>query len=269
MAQFRDPISGVEAPLSATVVSACDILQRCLPVLLDERVDFKVCSTLGHLRNLNGAAGSALSQIGKFITIYPRDDIQAVALADPLHDATKGFRGPVIPSDRPLHPGSLVHYRYGGFTDRKLQTPLGNTVQAILGPDGQLLADERSISVQRPAWVVDPFVEAGVATEFDKPPQIIRGRYLIVSTIQDSPRGSVYLGVDIAELRSCVIKLARRDALADLDGRDARDRLRHEAAILVRLEPANGSRQCPSQLMGRIVTWSCRTSSARRRGNMY
>ncbi|MGI8553296.1 MAG: protein kinase domain-containing protein [Dehalococcoidia bacterium] len=111
------PDQGWKLHVSATPLSALDVLEQTLPILLDEGVRFKVVGTRQGLLNLNtGIFGPA--QIGKFITIYPSSDAQAVRLAAALDAATGGLRGPRVPSDRPFPPGSLVHYRYGAFRQR-------------------------------------------------------------------------------------------------------------------------------------------------------
>src|SRR6202034_3808126 len=95
-------------------LSAPLILHRCAAVLIAEQTMFKFAGTLGRTAELvsgcyNRGGG------GKFITAYPRNDEQFRRLAEQLHLATKDLPGPGILSDRPYRPGSLVHYRYGGF----------------------------------------------------------------------------------------------------------------------------------------------------------
>ena len=133
------PEQGWKLHISAAVFSAQDVLRQALPVLLAENANFKVAASLRVLGHLNCGEGG-LSQIGKFITVYPNDDAQAVRLAAALDQATRGLRGPAVPSDRPLAPGSLVHYRYGGFGDRHMQLLFG-----------AVLPDERFVYVYAPA----------------------------------------------------------------------------------------------------------------------
>src|SRR5712691_2892657 len=74
------PEQGWKLHLTANFASAEEVLQRALPVLLSEQVSFKVLASLPDLAHMNdGYAG--LSQIGKFVTIYPRTDEEAVRLA--------------------------------------------------------------------------------------------------------------------------------------------------------------------------------------------
>jgi len=227
---------GWKLHVSASVSAATTVLERVLPVLLAESAPFKVANSLTTLLQLNqGDAGP--SQVGKFITVYPQDDAQAIRLAAALDAATRDLPGPAIPSDRPLAPGSLVHYRYGDFGDQHTQTPLGLIVPAVRRPDGGLEPDDREQGYRPPAWAPDPFLAAGVARALPAPQRLIGDRFLIVSVLHTSPRGSVYLAADLQDGGCCVLKRARRDATAGPDGRDARDRLRHEADVLARLAP--------------------------------
>lgn len=234
-ARAATPEQGWKLHLSATLFSAEDVLRRALPVLLSEPGHFKA-ATLRGLQTLN-EGGGGLSQIGKFLTIYPQDEAQAVRLAAALDEATRGGRGPVILSDQPLRPGSLVHYRYGGFGGRRLRTLLGENLPAIQGPDGTLIPDRRGTAYDPPAWAADPFHAAGVSAAPIALSPLIGGRYLRTTMLHQSPRGAVFLAVDTVAARPCVLKQARRDAALGRDGRDAQDRLRHEGEVLARLAP--------------------------------
>ncbi|MGH2729228.1 MAG: protein kinase domain-containing protein, partial [Actinomycetota bacterium] len=211
----RPPESGWKLHVSGTPWSAHGILRAILPALLAENAGFKVVASVSKLADLNEGAGG-LSQIGKFVTVYPNDDSQAVRLAVALDEATRGLQGPPIPSDRALASGSLVHYRYGPFVGR-------GRVEALL-PE-----------YAPPDAIDDPFMAAGVAEPAEE--TLPGGRYFVTSTMHHSVAGAVYLAVDLVEGRSCVLKKARKNARLLPDGRDARDDLRHEADILTRLAP--------------------------------
>ena len=216
--------SGWKLHVSSAVPSAEEVLRRCAPVLLSDNAPFKLAASFRVLEALNeGEAG--LSQIGKFITVYPGDDDHAVALASRLHEATQGLRGPRVLSDRPLTTGSLVHYRYGAFDAPELKD------------DGSALVEDplaaRS-SYAAPESVDDPFLAKGIAEPDDK--SLVAGRYYLSSTIHRSARGAVHTAVDMEGLRNCIVKRAWRDARLGPDGLDARDQLRVEAAVLRQLE---------------------------------
>jgi serine/threonine protein kinase len=230
------PEQGWKLHISATMISAGHVIRNTLPVLLAEAVSFKVAATPRHVGILNSGQGG-VSQVGKFITIYPENDTQAVRLAGLLHEATLGLRGPGVPSDRPLRIGSLVHYRYGAFATLGMQNRHGDVHLAIRTPSGELVPDERHSAYSPPEWAVDPFLAAGIADALPQLTPLVAGRYLAVTLINETPRGAVYKGVDMVGLRRCIIKQARRDGAMGTDGMDASDRLRNEARILALLSP--------------------------------
>ena len=178
-----------------------------------------------------------MSQVGKFVTVYPNDDAQAVRLAVRLAEVTGDLQGPSIPSDRRLYSGSVVHYRYGSFGSTTIQRPTGEIAFAVRSPSGDLEPDIRGVQYRPPPWVVDPFISAGVALELPTRPKIVGDRFLVIDELYRSARGYIYLGVDLDSPQTCVLKSAEAGALMAPGGRDARDQLRHEVAVLDRLVP--------------------------------
>jgi hypothetical protein len=232
----RPPEQGWKLHVSATSVSATDVLHAILPALFGEGVTFKIAQSPTVLDALNHGNGG-LSQVGKFVTVYPNDDEQAVRLAKRLDEATRGLRGPAVPSDRSLRPGSLVHYRYGGFGQRYLQTPMGQVLPALEAPDGRLVPDRRLPTYLAPDWADDPFAAAAITTAPQPANPRIGDRYLRLTTLFRAPRGAVHLAIDLKSQRRCVLKQANRDAAIASDGSDACERLRREAAVLAMLAP--------------------------------
>jgi hypothetical protein len=230
------PRQGWKLHVSAGICDAAAVLGCALPVLLTEQAAFKVVASREHLHMLN-RAGYGLAQVGKFLTVYPRDDAQAVRLAGALDVATRGLRGPAIGTDRPLTSGSLVAYRYGSHAPQFAYSPAGAVVPAIEAPDGTWVPDDRGPRYHAPAWAADPFVAAGIAAPPPRGPRLIGGRYLLVAPLYESVRGTVYQGVDLAAPGACIVKQAGRAALQDGAGGDAREGLRHEAAVLAALAP--------------------------------
>jgi hypothetical protein len=198
------PSQGWKLHVSAGVLTASEVLRRCLPILLDGDVPFKVLSSTPKLSALNDGRGGA-SQVGKFITVYPNSDDDAVRLARALDAATANLSGPAIPSDRPLRPNSLVHYRFGGFGSTWMRTPLGEAVRALVSPTGDLVVDVRS-SFQPPSWTQDPFVASGAAGEPKPARRIIADRFVVAAVLHASPRSTVYLCLDLSDATKCVLK---------------------------------------------------------------
>src|SRR5581483_2862850 len=153
------PEQGWKLHISATAASAPGVLAAAVPVLVAEGVPFKFAAG-GRLVRLLNSTHADRAAGGKFLTVYPADDAQAVRLAEACHRATEGLAGPVILSDRAYRPGSLVHYRYGGFSAAPAVDPDGVVVHLITGPDGRPLPDERTASYRAPSWLADPFQPA-------------------------------------------------------------------------------------------------------------
>jgi hypothetical protein len=207
-------------------------MRRAVPILVAGGVTFKV-ATFETLLSLNAGA-QGLGQIGKVVTVYPESDLQAVTLAIALDGATRDLAGPAVPSDRPLRPGSLVHYRYGAFQLLPMQTKERGIVPGIRLPDGSLVPDDRSARYRPPASVDDPFAAAGFTT-VQPLTALIGGRYLITATLNASARGSVHTAVDTATFTPRVVKRAARHAIIGAGRQDACDRLRVEFEVLSRL----------------------------------
>ncbi|WP_257457173.1 class IV lanthionine synthetase LanL [Archangium lipolyticum] len=228
------PQQGWKLHLSAGLLSAERILSQALPVLLAERVSFKVAASPQVLGALNEGHGGR-SQVGKFLTVYPRDDAHAVHLASRLDEATRGLSAPSIASDRPLRPGSCVFYRYGSFSSRHMQTPLGQVMTLLEAPDGQLVPDRREPVYRVPAWAKDPFIAAGVAAQLPEAATVLAERYAPVAVLHRTHRSTVLLAIDLKEMRKCVLKQVTRSAGDDAAGSR---RLRHELEVLTLLAPS-------------------------------
>lgn len=230
------PQQGWKLHVSASVSSARAVLRAVLPILFARSATFKMAVSLKRLKFLN-QGGAGRSQIGKFITVYPRNDEEALALATLLDDATNGLSGPSIPSDHALHTGSLVYYRYGGFSNQLvIQNTIGLILPAIRTPENEILTDLRHVPYQAPPWVVDPFINAGIATEPPPFKRLLGNRYLVITILSTSMNSTIYLGSDLEVARTCVIKgpsFAQRNSF----NRQARQKISHEAQILSLLAP--------------------------------
>jgi hypothetical protein len=169
------------------------------------------------------------SQVGKFLTVYPRSDAEAVRLARELHRATRGLTGPNVPFDRRYRRNSLVHYRYGLFAE-----PRGGIV--LRDPQGKSRRDKRTFGSAVPAWVTDPFPQQ---RHIPAPGPI--GRDIIVYKAHaQRGKGGVYEAVDItvSPPRQVILKEGRRHGETDWNGLDGFGLVRREARALKALRKA-------------------------------
>ncbi|MEA2250182.1 MAG: hypothetical protein QOG70_424 [Solirubrobacteraceae bacterium] len=234
------PLQGFKLHVSATILSAADVLDHVVPELLRRNVEFKVVATLPALRRLNGGE-FGYPQIGKFITVYPCDVRDAVSLARWLDGATRGLEGPSVPSDRALYPESLIHYRWGGFSSHRAAGD-SDGVPLIESPTGELIADSRLPGRAVPPGIADPFrrLKPTIARKAHHgSPSLFLGRFTITELLAKRGRGCVYRAVDFGPYlrnegppRACVLKHAHRAGDVDESGADGRDRLWREARLL-------------------------------------
>ncbi|MFI9307288.1 class IV lanthionine synthetase LanL [Streptomyces triculaminicus] len=234
---YRTRRQGWKLHVSATVVSAHEVLERAAGVLVAHGCAFKFAVSPSVTADLTGAR-AARAHSGKFLTAYPADDDQLRLLAEELHRATAGLAGPVILSDRRYRPGSLVHYRYGCFSAPRELDDEGFYRGRLQAPDGTLVTDERNPWFSPPAWARPPFDQpARTRAGAGGGPVLLADRYLVREAIRHANRGGVYRAHDRRTGRDVLLKEARPHVGARPDGTDARDWLRYEAGVLAHLAP--------------------------------
>ncbi|MFE3502908.1 class IV lanthionine synthetase LanL [Kitasatospora sp. NPDC059160] len=244
------PAQGWKLHVSAASVVGGEVLAAVVRALAADPCSFKFAAAEERLRELN-SRNSDRGSAGKFITVYPADDAQFQRLAAELDRVTAGLPGPVVLSDRPYRPGSRVHYRYGAFAARAELGNDGEYRSVLRGPGGERAEDVRGGSYRAPGWVRDPFRgaddprrrgDAGRGGRGDRPGGgrgggvLLAGRYAVTAAVRHGAKGGVFLGREAASGAEVVVKQARAHIEVDRAGTDARDALRHEAALLARLD---------------------------------
>ncbi|MGW0660605.1 class IV lanthionine synthetase LanL [Streptodolium elevatio] len=229
------PAQGWKIHVSAATGSAAEVLDRVCDVVVPRGVPFKLAAGTELLRMLNSREADRSSS-GKFITVYPCDDIEFVELVDALDLATRGMVGPSVMSDRACRPGSIVHYRYGGFTHRSRLGNDGAYRPTLTAPDGSLVEDSRAAWFSPPPWAPDPLASRHARQNADgNSGVLVAGRFAVTAAIRHSAKGGVFVGTDTVTGADVVVKQARAYVEVDHSGRDAHAALRHESALLERL----------------------------------
>jgi hypothetical protein len=227
-----DPAQGWKLHVSATILSAAEVFARAEPILCKRDVVFKVPCRLELLKSLNSGLVD-FSQIGKFLTIYPRSTDEALALARDLHRATLGLPGPRIPFDASYRKESLVYYRYGTFRPRA-----DGTSGFIHPPQGKRYRDKRAPKRAIPPWLEDPFQKSRARKAK------MRGLFLrefhVFKAKAQRGKGGVYEAIDLSvqPVRRVIIKEGRRHGETNWDGRDGYALVKHEAEVLRKLRRA-------------------------------
>src|SRR5262249_2455319 len=77
----EQPSSGWKLHISASILNAPVVLKKIAPLLVERGASFKAPRSLVEIGKLNSGLHYRYSQIGKIITVYPRDNDEAVYLA--------------------------------------------------------------------------------------------------------------------------------------------------------------------------------------------
>jgi tRNA A-37 threonylcarbamoyl transferase component Bud32 len=227
--------------VSATLAGVERLFERVVPCLVRHGTHFKMVADRQALLQLS-AGNYGAAQIGKVLTVYPRDDAEAVVLARELIEYTRELVGPRIATD--LHLGAAVYTRYGAVRPRISYDRFGERTELIPDGRGNWVTDLRSVPFRCPHGVAVPFPlapEPAVAGNAKR--GLLGGRYFVTDVLHPAVAGSVLRALDLRDVRRpvvCVLKQARPYCSEDERGRDRRARFRHEAAILARLRGLKG-----------------------------
>lgn len=240
-ASDEDPGQGWKLHVSATLLTAVNVLEKIGPFLSGRGTMFKAPNSLEELGRLNSGLYYGFCQVGKCFTVYPRSDEEALLLACRLHELTAGMSAPLVAFDRRFVPGSCVYYRYGAFEPLEIENPDGVRTPALRDPEGRLIPDVRDSAEATPAWASDPFANGrdirSAAGDAGSP---LKTTYRAYCALTQRGKGGVYEAVDlsVSPPRLCIIKEGRRGGEVYWDGRDGFWRVRHESRVIGALREA-------------------------------
>jgi len=227
---------GWKLHISATILTANNVLERVAPFLQAKKALFKIPVSLLELGKLNSGICYGYSQIGKFITVYPKTDKDALYLARKLHQLTNDLSAPLIPFDTQFCPGSSVYYRYGAFRYLEMGNSDGGKTLAIRDFEGNLIPDMRDKEDAVPAWVSNPFPKRKKNKTLMENP--LRTTYKVFRALTQRGKGGVYQAIDISSQppQLCIIKEGRKEGEVDWNGCDGYWYVKREAGILSALQ---------------------------------
>jgi serine/threonine protein kinase len=225
------PAQGWKIHISATPAHAPAILATVASILIQEAVSFKFLSDR-FLLSLSLGKRWSRGGSGKFIAIYPNSTEQCAELLEKLHQATIGYSGPYILSDKRYRDSRVVYYRYGGLRSIRKISHDGSRPLVIADQDGNYVHDERSPFFRLPPGIVDPFALEDPSDEDSKSGTLKQGRYLTNSVLAFSNSGGVYMATDSSNGKKVVIKEARPFTNISARGLDAVQLLKKEYRVL-------------------------------------
>jgi hypothetical protein len=228
----EEPSQGWKLHISATILQACDLFERVAPFLTSEDVQFKAPKSLEHLSNINCGLQNGYHQVGKFITVYPQTEKQAVEFAGELHELTKDFFPVSIPFDEQYLPESSIFYRYGAFSYIEATDKNGRAFPAIKNPAGEFVLDDRRRAV--PEWVSDPFSGNEKTRQKTFAGTPLGTTYRIFRAIIQRGKGGTYKAFDFSQKapRLCIVKEGRRNGDLGWNGQDGYFLVKNEFEVL-------------------------------------
>lgn len=236
------PAEGWKIHVSATIDNAEQILRKAADVLIAQRTPFKFLADRYILEILNSKRAPRGSS-GKFITVYPADDVEFRELLGSLGRILGAFEGPHILSDRQHGGSGVIYYRYGGILPRYRLDIRGVKLPFLRSPNGDQPVDERTPYYDLPTWIAEPSwlsssEDIDNADDEDAASDDVTlndGRYLVEESLHFSNMGGVYRALDRATGRSVVVKEARPLTCTDRFGNEAVQLLAAEHDCLLRL----------------------------------
>lgn len=235
-----DPEQGWKLHISATVLTANDVLEKVAPFLRKRGILFKATASLYELHKLNSGLFYGYSQVGKFITVYPQTTEEAVLLARRLHHLTRRMTAPEVPFDLRFRPDSCIYYRYGAFKPLDLLTPDKTRVPAIRDPRGNLVPDSREAEEAKPGWISDPFPDKRLRPQSATIESPLKTTFRAFRALVQRGKGGVYHALDLSVQppRLCVLKEGRACGEINWDGRDGYWMVKNEERVLSLLRAA-------------------------------
>lgn len=233
----RSPQQGFKVHISAISAYGATTLRAVVPLCVEQGLAFKVVANDTLLDFLNSKNGPRSSS-GKFITIYLPDTATGAELLPRLARAVGHLAAPYVLTDRRFGKARTVFYRYGGIRPRYELNLFGEKIPLLQLSDGTTVPDERAPVFLLPPGVEDPFrylVEEDSTVEQGS--GLLGKRYKVLSALQFSNTGGVYLARDTQTGVQIVLKEAR-PSTQRLRGSasDAVALLAKEARVLQRLQ---------------------------------
>lgn len=234
------PKQGWKIHVSATVLTACAVLEKIAPLLHGRDTMFKAPSSLLEVHKINCGLYYGYSQVGKLITVYPESPEEARYLSQQLYELTGSRSAPAVPFDLKLRPDGCIYYRYGAFKSAEIESADGMRIPAICDPKGQLVPDLREGPSAKPDWVASLFPERPPEAQGGWSQSPLKTTYKAFRALAQRGRGGVYQALDISVSppRLCILKEGRREGEMGWDGRDGSWRVRNEECVIASLRAA-------------------------------
>lgn len=213
--KYSNKDTGIKIHLSATILNYETILNRFLIWNKKYKIGFKVAKSLKVLNNLNtGIYG--YSQTGKFITLYPIQNIDYIEkILISLYKLYNDQCSVIIPSDVSFLRSNVVYVRYGAFRNN-----IGGFIDKRNGYIPNFIKNEFPVLDYSNYFVIPNFIK-------------------ILEIIRKNSKGGIFIAWDNHLKKVVLLKEATKNGQMDYSGKDAVLSLYEESKILKKINSRN------------------------------
>jgi hypothetical protein len=145
-------IQGLKIHISATPSCAATVAQNTLPILLDNKVFFKVLNDNALLEQMNET-----KQKGKFITVYVGDFMPPSTLLSLLDESLAHLKGVAVPATCEMSWGEsgFLSCRHGSYRFRNVleeHDDVDGFVSYVVSPDNRAQKAEETLTKEDDGW---------------------------------------------------------------------------------------------------------------------
>lgn len=210
---------GWKIHLSPTLDKYPSVLNEIIKLLQNKSISFKYVPDLKSFFFLSNK-NTSISQLGKYITIYPKDKDEFIYIIEKIHTDIKCGTGVIVPSDQKYKNSNFIYYRYGGAFPIYETSNENKWEYQILDGFGELIEDSRKGFFTLPSGIRDPF-ENKVFDEDIVQEVIIKGEttskeFTINNILRHCATGNVYEGRDATNNKEIIVKEGRLGGIPSL-----------------------------------------------------
>ncbi|MGJ4902323.1 hypothetical protein ACQR0V_12190 [Bradyrhizobium sp. HKCCYLS2058] len=225
---------GWKVHVSATLDDAPTVLELVSRIAFDLECSFKHLSGVDSFLALHFKNASRL-QSGKFIALYPENELVAARLLECLSDCLYPYQGLDILTDRAYKNSTNLFYRWGAFRSTGRLNSVGAPEELVPNGKGQMVPDIRYPRFLLPEGIVDPFSDEPLPIPLESPPESVSlDQFKVVSVLRFTNAGGRYKGVCQLSGAEVVVKEARPNT-GFVGKESAIPRLHREVALIERI----------------------------------
>jgi serine/threonine protein kinase len=241
------PTQGWKIHISLLPKDCLKPFKRLIPYLVKENISFKLPFRAKSFILLNNGEGGE-SQIGKIITIYPKDERQLKVIVDSIKNKINFTSGPIIPSDIRYRSNSPIFFRYGVISARNYKlSEHGHKIFLISDPDNNIVIDTKNNDGSQVFWASKlPFKTCFSKDYYYQDPEKIVNNFIPIKILHKSPKGDVTQGLHYQKGYTIIQKRSFKGVSSDFYGNDACSKLKNEYIILKKLHKKI---KCPKPIL--------------------